>query len=211
MIKPERSLILIVLLFICFHLFLAGYFISSHEKASLALLAVGKTTPLNYGDCIFVPASGCNPGMGTRERLANAARFYKVKPRPVFLSEGTCYGHERANFYKYIDSLGIDTNQVFWDTTSFSSAQNVQALKSFAKRKRIKSVVICTSPFHQRRMMMLLRTGSSLSFRVAKMPEEIELLSKTSPYRERMDNYVSQEWKKVFYLGFREAFSPSSL
>ena len=211
MIKPERSLIMLAFIVLFSHLALLVYFYSAHERPWLALLAVGKSVPLTYGDCIFVPASGCNPGMGTRERLVNAARFYKAKARPIFLSEGTCFKHERSAFFAYIDSLGIDTNDVYWDTTSFNSTQNVAALRAFAKKRRIKSVLLCTSPFHQRRMMMLLRADSKLRFKVAAMPENIELLSRVSPYRERMDNYVSQEWKKVLYLGFREAFSPSSL
>lgn len=200
--KAEIALRWIFLMALGFHLCLPLIYYSMHEHPSRDLLAVGKNVRLTYGDIIFVPGSGCNPGIGTQERLMNAARFYQAKPRPVFISEGTCSNFEREKFYAFTDSLGIDRNMIFWDTTSFNSNQNVEALEFFIKRKRrIKKVLVCTSPYHQRRMMMLVRNSKIKNFKVAAMPDHIELQTKRSPYSERYESYVQNEWKKIFYLG----------
>lgn len=132
-----------------FHLILIVKLYLNWETLGLKLLAVGRFSNPTYGEVIFVPGSGCNPGLGTRERLLSASEYFKADARPVFLSIGTCYMHERQEFLQFIDSIGIDTAYVTWDTTSISTEQNVAALIRFMQLSGFKSLVACTSPFHQ--------------------------------------------------------------
>lgn len=200
-VKHQVISFVFLLLFVV-HLALVWRFFTRYEHPSILLLAVGKEVRKTYGDVIFVPGSGCNPGVGTRERLANAARYYKVSPRPIFLSEGTCSPSERATFMTYMDSLEIESKHVYWDTTSFNSDQNVRALEAWCFSWGAKSVLVSTSGFHQRRMRLLLEKKTRLEFKIAAMPDEIEMLSKLSPYKERLQTYTRSEWLKVLYLSF---------
>lgn len=173
------------------------------ESVLQSPLDCGVNVPANFGDVILVPGSGCNPGIGTIERLNLASKLYQERRRKVIVSEGTCFPHERAQFMERMEKeWKIDRSDITWDTLSRSTVENLLNAKRIMKANNWSQLIICTSPFHQLRCKLIARKTIEGNTVIAKMPNELLEYEKLLVYRENRLKVLYTEYVKILYALF---------
>lgn len=163
-------------------------------------LSIGGSVSTDFGDVLIVPGSGCNPGRGTEERLNLASSLYKQKRRKLIVSEGTCFPHERAGFSKrMVTEWGFEREDIFWDTLSYTTEENVLNAQEFCKKINAKDAIICTSKFHQLRCGILMWKHWDGEYEIAKMPKEFIELDKEEVYINKRGRVLKLEYAKCLY------------
>jgi uncharacterized SAM-binding protein YcdF (DUF218 family) len=157
-------------------------------------LSRGEFIPQDYAEMIFVPGSGCNPGVGTQERLDLAARFYAAKRRKIVVSEKFCPDSEQERFRRYMrDNYEINEADFIWIAEGANSTENAQVCLKAMRQYGASEVILCTSSFHQARMKVLLRKAGVEDFKVATMEEKLKRYKYLEPYRSRMMGMMLRE------------------
>ncbi len=158
-------------------------------------LSRGQVISKDYGSVLFVPGSGCNPGVGTQERLDLAASLYSIKARKVLVSEAICSPKEQKRFHEYmIDSLRIKASDIKWIAQGENSKENAMVCAEFCEENGIREFILCTSSFHQARMSLHLSRAVQAEFKIADMPEALKKYKKIEPYRSRYGKMMSREF-----------------
>jgi uncharacterized SAM-binding protein YcdF (DUF218 family) len=198
---------LIVMILLGFLLFWIWIFSpeSSYVRALRlqTFLALGKEIPIDYGDVILVPGSGCNPGCGTEERLALAAMLYQNKPRKILISEGNCLKGELYHFILMLTKIyNVNPQDIVVDSTSTTTFENVSVGVEIALDSGWREMVVCTSPFHQLRVGILMAKSKIPDYKLAHMPDSLLQLDKDEVYRQKRWQQVKDEIKKSAYSLF---------
>ncbi len=159
------------------------------------MLSRGQYIPQEFGSMLFVPGSGCNPGVGTQERLDLAASLYRDKVRQIVISEGICPVKEQDRFRAYLkDSLGVKLKHVVWIPRGTSTEENAEDCALYCKENGIQEFILCTSSFHQARMQLYLKREDVAEFKVAEMPENLKRYNYTEPYKSRSGKMLTREF-----------------
>lgn len=177
-------------------LFLGLGFLVFNNRLQFAegMLSRGQFIPQEFGSMLFVPGSGCNPGIGTQERLDLAASLYRVKVRQIVISEGICPAEEQDRFRTYLqDSLEVNLEHVVWIPRGTSTEENAEDCAEYCKENGIEEFILCTSSFHQARMKLYLKRESIAEFKVAEMPENLKRYNYTEPYKSRRGKMLTRE------------------
>jgi uncharacterized SAM-binding protein YcdF (DUF218 family) len=172
-----------------------GFYIFNNKLAfAEKMLSRGQFIPDEFGTMLFVPGSGCNPGIGTQERLDLAASLYWKKERQIVISEGICPAKEQDRFRAYLkDSLGVKLKHVVWIPRGTSTEENAEDCALYCRENGIQEFILCTSSFHQARMKLYLKRENSAEFKVAEMPENLKRYNYTEPYKSRRGKMLTRE------------------
>jgi uncharacterized SAM-binding protein YcdF (DUF218 family) len=194
--------IFVSILSLFFLLGLGFYFLPYSYQWRIAQwpLEVGGKIDSSYGDVIIVPGAGCNPGRGTEERLNVASSLYQIKQRKIIVSEGYCFPHERKDFMRRIATRWkIDTNNVIWDTLSFTTEENIFHSAELCQKLGLKSAILCTSPHHQLRCKVLMNKFWPGDFEIAEMKDSMKECNKEPVYVNKRGKTIKQEYLKTIY------------
>lgn len=163
-------------------------------------LEVGVAINSDFGDVLIVPGAGCNPGLGTVERLNLAASLYQIKRRKVIVSEGTCFPQEREEFHqRMVDEWGFLDADILWDTISMSTPDNISNSQIIAHQLGLQNAIICTSPYHQLRCWMVSLKIWEGEYRIATMPTNMLELEKHQVYVNKRGREIRQEYLKTLH------------
>lgn len=123
----------------------------------------GETVPSRYGDLILVLGGGLRSGLrlgfSTRERMDLAVWLYHEHPRKILVSDGSLYAGSRARrvFRDYLQNRGINPSDILLEGKSQTTYESLQATRPMVKKYSREAVVICTSPYHQKRVAIILK------------------------------------------------------
>jgi uncharacterized SAM-binding protein YcdF (DUF218 family) len=185
--KKKIIILLIILLIIIGLLILTNVY-----KVLLTPLDVGRDIPVDYGDVILILGGGLRPqvviGYSTEERLNRAVELYRQKPRKIVLSDGSLYSGSPAikKIRKYLLDRQIDKSHIFFEGQSQTTFESCQRSLDIIKKHETEGVIVCTSPYHQKRTRMILTYLGYSNFRMARM--NISEIYRTPSIGRRMRN-----------------------
>lgn len=119
------------------------------------------TRPVDKPGCGPVDAIVAVSGGDTSARAEEAIRLYKDGWAPQIIFSGAAAdksGPSNALVMKHqaIDA-GIDPNVILTEETSENTAQNAAETTSIFEQRSIKSAILVTSPYHERRALLEFR------------------------------------------------------
>lgn len=138
-------------------------------------LDIGKKVDKNYGDVILVLGGGLRPkveiGYSTGERLRLAARLFKQKKMPIIISDGSLYKGSPAikKMKEYLLKHNIKDEYILIEGKSQTTFDNCVNAKKIIDKNHFKELIICTSPYHQKRTELILKYLNFKKFKIAKM------------------------------------------
>ena len=138
-------------------------------------LDIGKKVDKNYGDVILVLGGGLRPkveiGYSTAERLRLAVRLFKQKKRVIIISDGSLYKGSPAikKMKDYLLKHNIKDEYILIEGKSQTTFDNCVNAKKIIDKNHFKELIICTSPYHQKRTEMILKYLNFKRFKIAKM------------------------------------------
>ncbi|MCK4835865.1 MAG: YdcF family protein [Candidatus Aminicenantes bacterium] len=144
-------------------------------KLFLKPLDIGIDIQQSYGDVILVLGGGLRSGgkigFSTGERLDLAVQLYKEKKRRIILSDGSLYKRSPAikKMKQYLLDHHVDDSHIHFEgqgQTTFESCKNSMRI---IEDQNYKQVIVCTSPYHQKRSNMILTYLGYKNFMMAKM------------------------------------------
>jgi uncharacterized SAM-binding protein YcdF (DUF218 family) len=143
----------------------------------LGPLEIGTDIGKNYGDSILVLGGGLRKGpeigYSTEERLLLAVELFHQKKRTVIVSDGSLYRRSPA-IKKMIDFLvvkGIPKDYIRLEGKSQTTYDNFFYTKDIIKKINSKEVIVCTSPYHQKRAELIMKYLEIGDFKVAEMKQ----------------------------------------
>ena len=100
-------------------------------------------------------------------------------------------------------ALGVDPDAIRWEAVSRSTRESLVALRPVLAREAVESVVVVTSPYHQRRATMAARRAWP-GIRVASQPASPSSWSPGGWWRHpRSRRIVVSEYAKLAYYALR--------
>lgn len=185
--KKKIIITLVVLLFSIVLLILTNIY-----QLLLIPLDVGREISGDYGDMILILGGGLRPrvviGYSTEERLKRAVELYREKARNIILSDGSLYSGSPAvkKIREYLLGLQVDESHIFFEGQSQTTFESCQKSLDIIKQHDSKGVIVCTSPYHQKRTRMILNYLGFKDFRMARM--DISEIYRARSIRQRMRN-----------------------
>ena len=167
--RKKRFWLIIVLL--VFSLFL----ITDVYRCLLPPLEIGESVEAGFGDVILVPGGGLREGLkigySTEERLNLAVELFKQRPRMILVSDGSLYSRSPGidKVLDFLNSRGVSDEFIILEGKSQTTYDNVLNSQSISKRRGFVEMIVCTSPYHQKRTALMLRSIGLKKFRVAQM------------------------------------------
>jgi uncharacterized SAM-binding protein YcdF (DUF218 family) len=168
-------------------------------KVVLPIFDIGITIDENFGDVILVLGGGLRRGLkigfSTEERILLAVKLYKERKRKIIISDGSLYQGSRAiKIYKdFMINRGVSNSDIIIEGRSQTTYQNFIYTCDLIKGCGADRVIICTSPYHQKRAEMIIRNLNIYEFRIAKMTESEIYKSKSILRRLRNIKLILRE------------------
>jgi uncharacterized SAM-binding protein YcdF (DUF218 family) len=195
-------------------LFLLFFYLVRVESFFLSPLITGVSTPPDYGDFIVVFGGGMirdrgvQIGRSTRERLDLAVTLYKTRRRPILVSDGSLYRKSPAIplILTYMQRRGVLPEDIMVDGASQTTADNVMNSLVIAREKGLNAMLVCTSPYHQKRSQLLLEKAQAKGFKMAVMSRSEIFSADTLGQRMRNINLISHEYAALLILYVRNIF-----
>ncbi len=169
----KKILVAILILF----LISATFLLTDIYMLFLNPLAGGEEIDSNYGDLILVLGGGLKRGyeigFSTEERLSLAVRLYKQKKRVIVISDGSLYKGSPAikKFTHYLFRKGVTRGHIKYEGQSQTTYDNLLYAKNLLEKGEFKQIIVCTSPYHQKRTKMILAHLNIVNYKIAKMSE----------------------------------------
>lgn len=160
-------------------------------------LAGGEEIDRNYGDMILVLGGGLKRGFeigfSTEERLNLAVSLYKQRKRVIVISDGSLYKGSPAieKFTNYLLRKGAAREHIQYEGQSQTTYDNLLYARDLLEKGKFKQIIVCTSPYHQKRTKMILAHLNIANYRIAKM-------SKSEIYRPGSIKQRIRNMKLVF-------------
>lgn len=197
-----------------FILFLVILYILQFEKVLLNPLMTGVDIPERYGDIIAVFGGGMRRedrvriGYSTRERLDQAIDLYKKKERFVLVSDGSLYRKSPAIplIMDYLQKNGVKKERILIEGDSQTTADNVRQTFAIAEELGLKQVIVCTSPYHQKRSQMLLARSAKGDYMVARSTESEVFEGGSFSRRLRNGKLILHEYGAILFLVVADLF-----
>lgn len=196
---------------IIFCLFLIILFFTNFYKLILKPLDIGQAVDPAYGDVILVLGGGLRSGgkigFSTGERLDLAAWLYRSRKRPIIVSDGSLYERSPAIQWMkhYLMDRGIDGSKIIFEgrgQTTFESCVNSMKI---IRDRDYSQVIVCTSPYHQKRTHMILTHLGLDNFKMARMMQSEIYQARTLKQRFRNLRLVSRDYVALLkFLVFRK-------
>jgi uncharacterized SAM-binding protein YcdF (DUF218 family) len=149
--------------------------LTSFYKIFLYPLDIGEAIPAGYGDAILVLGGGLRPkveiGYSTQERLDLAIELYRQRKRPVIVSDGSLYRRSPAIeiIAKYLTDRGVESTDIILEGKSQTTFDNFYFSKKIIDARGFKQIIVCTSPYHQRRSRLIMHYVKFGDFKLARM------------------------------------------
>jgi len=118
-------------------------------------------------DCIVVFAGGVGesgkPGQGYEERVQKAVELYREGyADKIIFSSGYTYFFKEPQVMKALAvSLGIPENSIILEDRAGDTFQNIKFTKDILDRKKWKSVLLVSSPYHMKRAFLTFRKAAA--------------------------------------------------
>ena len=154
---------------------LAAFLTTGLYRLFLLPLDVGEPIRPEYGDLILVFGGGLQPrltiGISTRERLDLALALFHQRPRKILLSDGSLYRRSPAieKIRTFLRRRGVADSFLILEGRSQNTFESAVNCKKIIESNGFSQVILCTSPYHQRRSAWILEYLEYPPFRVAKM------------------------------------------
>lgn len=195
--KKIKYLILILLLILAIFLFTDFYILF------LKPLEVGEEIDRDFGDMILVLGGGLKRGFeigfSTEERLNLAVDLYKQRERVIAISDGSLYKGSPAikKFENYLINKGVKKEHIKYEGRSQTTFDNLVYAKKLVEEKEFKEIIVCTSPYHQKRSRMIIAHLEIENIKIAKM-EKSEIYRPASlKQRTRNMKLVFREYSAI--------------
>jgi len=190
------------------------FFMFHGENILLKPLMTGVPIPEGFGDIIVVfgggmrKDSGVQLGFSTVERLNQAIALYRIRKRPILVSDGSLYRKSPAIplVVEYLAGKGIEREYIIIDGESQTTSDNVRKTFEIVDNLGLKEIIICTSPYHQRRSQKLLEKGTSAHFLIAVSSESEVFTAKTIGQRLRNMNLIFHEYAALISISIHDLF-----
>ncbi len=167
--KRLKSLFLIsIFIFLLF--LLTDIYLVLLKPLDTGVIADGK-----YGDLLLVLGGGLKKGneigMSTSERLEMAVKIYKERSMKILVSGGSLYKKSPAikMFRDFLVVRGVKPEHIFFEGKSQTTFENFFYTKEMIKKERSKEILVCTSPYHQRRSEIIINYMNLANYKVVKM------------------------------------------
>lgn len=140
-------------------------------------LDAGEKINKDFGDMILVLGGGLKRGyeigFSTEERLNLAVKLYNQKKRVIVISDGSLYKGSPAikKFINFLLNKGVEREHIKYEGKSQTTYDNIVYARGLLARGEFKQIIVCTSPYHQRRSAMILSHLKIKNFKIAIMKE----------------------------------------
>jgi uncharacterized SAM-binding protein YcdF (DUF218 family) len=141
----------------------------------LGPLETGAVIHDDYGDTILVLGGGLRKGRkigySTEERLVLAAELFRRKKRIIIISDGSLYRKSPA-IKKITDFLvknGVDKQYIRLEGKSQTTVDSFYYTREILEKLNAREIIVCTSPYHQRRARLILNRLKLTDFKIARM------------------------------------------
>ncbi|HLP45513.1 MAG TPA: YdcF family protein [Candidatus Kapabacteria bacterium] len=137
-------------------------------------LDTGITVNGDYGDVILVPGGGTKRGelgYSTEERLLLAVDLFKQKKRTIIVSGGSAYKGSPAvkRYLVFFSRYNIRKEYLRFEGRSQTTYDNFFNSHKMIDDMKLQEIIVCTSPYHQRRSQMIISYLGLTNFKIAKM------------------------------------------
>lgn len=167
----KKLRILVPILFFLFLLFL----LTDIYLLLLKPLDTGDIIAKRSGDIILVLGGGLKAGneigVSTEERLEQAVNLYKIKRMKILVSDGSLYKKSPAKkmFRDFLTRKGVASEHILFEGKSQTTFENFLYTKSIILKEKPDEILVCTSPYHQKRSEIIINHLKLENYRVVKM------------------------------------------
>jgi len=140
-------------------------------------LSGGEEIDSSYGDIILVLGGGLRRGFeigfSTEERLNLAVSLYKQKKKVIVISDGSLYKGSPVigKFTHFLMRKGVAREHIQYEGKSQTTYDNLLYAKYLLEKGKFKQIIVCTSPYHQKRAEMILAHLKIVNYKMARMSE----------------------------------------
>jgi len=155
-------------------------------------LDTGKQQDEKVGDILLVLGGGLKTrneiGVSTSERLELASKIYLKKNMKILVSDGSLYKKSPAiKMYKnFLIKRGVAPEHIMLEGKSQTTFENFIYTREIIKKEKSNDIIVCTSPYHQKRSEMIIKKLALKKYRVINM-DKSEIYQSES-IRQRMRN-----------------------
>jgi uncharacterized SAM-binding protein YcdF (DUF218 family) len=143
----------------------------------LGPLECGTDIDNDYGDVILVLGGGLRKGpeigFSTEERLLQAVELYHRKKRVIIISDGSLYPRSPAiqKITGFLVRKGVEPQHIRLEGKSQTTLDNlINSMEIIRELKPGKvEIIVCTSPYHQKRAQVILGHLKTGNFKIARM------------------------------------------
>lgn len=141
----------------------------------LGPLECGTEIDNDYGDVILVLGGGLRKGpeigFSTEERLLLAVELFHRKKRMILISDGSLYRRSPAikKMTGFLVRKGVEPRYIRLEGKSQTTLDNLINSQEITREMESKEVIVCTSPYHQKRARMILDYLKLDNFRIVRM------------------------------------------
>ncbi len=152
----------------------------------------GTKTDDDFGDILLVLGGGLKKlneiGVSTKERIELAVKLFKKKKRLILVSDGSLYQKSPAikMIKDFILSKGIPEKYILFEGKSQTTFENFVYTKDIINKSGLNGVIVCTSPYHQKRSQIIKDFMGMTDYKVSSM-EESEIYQANS-IKQRLRN-----------------------
>lgn len=129
------------------------------------ILRIGALDLAQKADAIAVLGAAAyngEPSPVLKARLNHAAELYKKSLAPFIITTGGTYSGEKFSEgevgKKYLIKLRIPEENIITETTSQTTAQNINRIAEIARERGFKKVILVSDPFHMYRSLKIARS-----------------------------------------------------
>lgn len=183
----KLKIILLVFLFLFFLFLLTDVYL-----VLLKPLDTGGPPEKQSGDILLVLGGGLKTrqeiGISTKERLEQAIKIYNKKNMTILVSDGSLYKRSPAipMFRDFMIKRGVLPEHILFEGKSQTTFENFLYTKNMIIEKGSDEILVCTSPYHQKRSEVIITHMNLENYKVVKM-ERSEVYQSGS-IRQRLRN-----------------------
>jgi len=183
-------------------------YVSHFERILIKPLMTGVSVPSDYGDIIVVFGGGMRRdvnvqiGFSTLERLNQAVSLYQNREMPILVSDGSLYPKSPAIplVIDYLVGKGVNRKRILIEGNSQTTRDNVENTVEIVKKLGFREMIVCTSPYHQKRCQVLLQKEQIKDFLIAENVDSEVYHAVSFGQRMRAFNLIFHEYMALLFL-----------
>ncbi len=179
------------------------FILTDAYRIFLIPLESGEKIEKNFGDVILILGGGLRKGSrigySTEERLIEAVRFYNEKKRHILLSDGSLYRKSPAikMMKQFLLNQGVSEDYIIMEGKSQTTYENFTFTKNIISEMGFKEVIVCTSPYHQKRAELIIAYLGYDNYRVASMKDSEVFTASSTGQRFRNMWLIFREYSGI--------------